>query len=236
SQIADQDMPQDVAFFSALYKFAKSNKISYIITGGNYSTESCREPEEWGAYPGIDKTLIQDIHRRYGSRELKTFPVVDIFQYKLYYKYILGMKVLKPLNLIPYIKADAEKLLEDKFGWQKFQHKHHESRFTRFYEDYWLPRKFGFDRRKVHFSSLILSGQMTREEALTRIKKSELEESVLQKEFDYVAEKLDFTKSEFQDIFEGENKIYQIYKNKRILIDIGTKTMRKFGMEKRLFR
>ncbi len=236
SQIADQDMPQDIAFFSGLYKFAKKNKIKYVITGANFSTECCREPEEWGAYPGIDKKLIMDIHKQFGSKQLKSFPIVDILSYKIYYKYVLGMKIFKPLNLVPYNKKEAEKLLFEKYGWEKFQHKHHESRFTRFFEDYWLPRKFGYQKRKAHFSSLILTGQMTRDEALERVSKPELSEDFLQKEFEYVAEKLDLTKEELQKLFEGENKTYNDYKNKRSLIGIGAKIMMKFGLEKRLFR
>ncbi|MDQ1855306.1 N-acetyl sugar amidotransferase [Chryseobacterium sp. WLY505] len=236
SQIADQDLPQDIAFFSGLYKFAKKNKIKYVLTGGNYSTECCREPEEWGAYPGIDKTLILDIHKKFGKRELKTFPIVDIMSYKLYYKYVLGMQVYKPLNCIPYIKNDVEKMLSDKYGWESFQHKHHESRFTRFFEDYWLPRKFGYQKRRAHFSSLILTGQMTRDEALDRVSRPELSEEFLQKEFEYVAHKLDLTTDELQKLFEGENKTYNDYKNKRSLIGIGAQAMRKLGLEKRLFR
>lgn len=236
SQIADQDMPQDIAFFSALYQFAKKNKIKYVLTGGNYSTECCREPEEWGAYPGIDKTLILDIYKKFGNNKLKTFPLVDIMQYKLFYKYVIGMEVFKPLNHLPYIKADVEKLLFEKFGWESFQHKHHESRFTRFYEDFWMPRKFGYEKRRAHFSSLILTGQMTREEALTRISKPELSEDFLQKEFDYVADKLDFSRTELEEIFKGTNKTFNDYKNKRFLIGIGSQMMRKLGLEKRLFR
>ncbi|WP_396186805.1 N-acetyl sugar amidotransferase [Flavobacterium sp.] len=236
SQVADQDMPQDIAFFSGLYKFAKKNKIKYVLTGGNYSTECCREPEEWGAYPGIDKTLIMDIHSKFGKRELKSFPIVDIFSYKIYYKYVLGMKVFKPLNLVPYNKKEVEDLLFEKFGWEKFQHKHHESRFTRFYEDYWMPRKFGYEKRRAHFSSLILTGQMTRDEALDRISRPELDEKFLEKEFEYVAHKLDLTVAQLQEIFEGENKTFYDYKNKRTLIGFGSQVMRKLGLEKRLFR
>ncbi|WP_395051198.1 N-acetyl sugar amidotransferase [Flavobacterium sp.] len=236
SQIADQDMPQDIAFFSGLYKFAKKYKIKYVLTGANFSTECCREPEEWGAYPGIDKTLIMDIHHKFGKKELKSFPIVDILSYKIYYKYVLGMKIFKPLNLVPYIKKDVEKLLEEKFGWEKFQHKHHESRFTRFYEDFWMPRKFGYEKRRAHFSSLILTGQMTREEALERISKPELEQKFLEKEFEYVAHKLDLTVEEFQKLFEGENKTFNDYKNKRTLIGFGSQVMRRLGLEKRLFR
>lgn len=236
SQIADQDLPQDIAFFSMLYKFAKAHKIKYVLTGGNFSTECCREPEEWGGYLGIDKTLIHDIHKKFGKRPLKTFPIVDILTYKLYYKYILGMEVVRPLNLVPYIKEEAEKELGELFGWQKFQHKHHESRFTRFYEDYWLPRKFGYEKRRAHFSSLIMTGQMSREDALVRISKPELDEHFLSQEFRYVANKLDLSEIELQEIFEGENKTYRNYKNKKFLIGLGASVMRWIGLEKRFFR
>jgi N-acetyl sugar amidotransferase len=236
SQIADQDLVQDYAFFSALYQFARKHKIKYVLTGGNYSTECCREPEAWGGFPGIDKLLVKSIHDKFGKKPLKSFPLVDILVYKLYYKYILGMEVYKPLNLVPYVKADAENLLKEKFGWEKFKHKHHESRFTRFYEDYWLPKKFGYDRRKAHFSSLILTGQMSREAALERISKPEIDEFTMSKEIDYVADKLDLTRAELQEIFDGENKTYHDYKNKYKLIRLGTKVMRILGLEKRLYR
>jgi N-acetyl sugar amidotransferase len=236
SQIADQDLPQDYAFFSGLYKFAKKNKIKYVLTGGNFSTECCREPEEWGGFPGIDTLLVKDIHSKFGKRPLKTFPLVDILSYKLYYRYILGMQIFKPLNFLPYIKTDAEKLLMEKFGWETFQHKHHESRFTRFYEDFWLPRKFGFEKRRAHFSSLILTGQMNRDEALERISKPELPEEFLQKEFDYIADKLDLTRAELQEIFDGENKTFHHYNNKIKWIGFGAQLMQKLGLETRLFR
>ena len=236
SQIPDQDIPQDTAFFSALYRFANKYKIKHIITGANYSTECCREPEEWGAYPGIDTWLIKDIHKKFGNRKLKSFPIVDILKYKIYYRYIYGMEVIKPLNLLPYIKKEAEKLLEEKLGWEKYQHKHHESRFTRFYEDYWLPNKFGYEKRRAHFSSLILTGQMTREEALGRVSRSEMSEQFLKKEFEYVANKLDLTVQELKEIFNGKNKTYKEYKNKIYLIKIGSRMMTLLGLEKRLFR
>ena len=236
SQIADQDLPQDYAFFSGLYKFAKKNKIKYVLTGGNYSTECCREPEEWGGFPGIDVTLVRDIHSKFGKKALKTFPLVDILAYKLYYRYVLGMKVFKPLNLVPYNKKEVEQFLFEKYGWESFQHKHHESRFTRFYEDFWLPKKFGYEKRRAHFSSLILTGQMTREEALERISKPEMSEEFLKKEFEYVAHKLDLTTAELQAIFEAPNKTYKDYKNKMGIIKLGSKVMQKLGLEKRLYR
>lgn len=236
AQIPDQDLPQDVAFFSALYKFARKYKLRYVLTGGNFSTECCREPEEWGGYPGIDKRLVLDIHKRFGTRPLKSFPIVDILTYKLYYRYVMGMQIFKPLNLVPYIKQEAERLLQQKFGWKPFLHKHHESRFTRFYEDYWLPRKFGYEKRRAHFSSLILTGQMTRDDALDRISRPELDEHTLRQEFRYVANKLDLSEDELQVIFDGPNKTYRDYRNKKAIIGLGASVMQKFGMEKRLFR
>ena len=146
------------------------------------------------------------------------------------------MKIFHPLNYVTYNKKEVEKLLEEKYGWQAFKHKHHESRFTRFFEDYWLPRKFGFEKRRAHFSSLILTGQMTREEALERISKPELDEQTLLNEKKYISSKLGFSEEEFEEIFRGKNKTYKNYKSKRKLIGLGIQFMRIFDLEKRLFR
>ena len=234
--IPDQDLVQDAAFFSGLYKFAREHKIKHIITGSNFSTECCREPEEWGGYLGIDKTLFGDIWAKHGDGKPNNFPLVDILVYKVWYQKILGMRVHYPLNLVPYVKKDAEDELERLFGWQRFKHKHHESRFTRFYEDYWLPRRFGFEKRRAHFSSLIMTGQMTREEALDRISCPEMDELFLKQEFEYVAHKLDLTVQELQEIFNLPKRTYRDFKNKRWLIGLGANAMRWLGLEKRYFR
>lgn len=236
SQVAHQDIPQDTAFFATLYKFARAYKIKYVLTGGNFSTECVREPDQWGAYPGVDKTFIFDVHKRFGRAPLKTFPVVDVFIYKVYYRYVFGMQVVKPLDSIPYIKRDAEKFLEERFGWQRFKHKHHESRFTRFLEDYWLPKKFGFDRRRAHFSSLILTGQMSRVEALERIRQPELDPVMAESEFEYVANKLALSVDELRTIFLGENKSCDDYRNKRHLINLAGRVMTMLRLESRLYK
>ena len=236
SGIPDQDLVQDAAFFSGLYKFAFKYNIRHIITGSNFSTECCREPEEWGGYLGIDKMLFADIWKRHGDGTDFNFPLVDILTYKIFYQKILGMQVHHPLNLVPYIKKDAEDELEVRYGWHRFQHKHHESRFTRFYEDYWLPRRFGYEKRRAHFSSLIMTGQMTREQALDRISLPEMDEHFLKQEFEYVAHKLDLTVDQLQDLFESPLNTYHSYKNKRGLIAIGSNVLRRLGLEKRYFR
>lgn len=236
AQVANIDIPQDLSFFSALYNFAAKNRIKYILTGANYSTECVREPNEWGAYYATDMRYVKDIHRRFGQRPLKTFPTADIFKYKLYYRYIKGIRIVRLLNYLPYIKENAMQELAERFGWQKYAQKHHESRFTRFVECYWLPRKFGFERRKAHLSSLILTKQMTREEALERVAKPEIDDQTMVQDFEYVAKKLDLTVSELQELFEGENKTYRDYKNNMALITLGNRVMRLLGMEKRVVR
>jgi len=235
--IPDQDLVQDAAFFSGMYKFARKYKIKHIITGSNFSTECCREPEEWGGYLGIDKTLFSDIFRLYGDGKLNdSFPLTDILVYKLWYQKVLGMKVHHPLNLVRYIKKEAEDELGHLFGWQSFQHKHHESRFTRFYEDYWLPSRFGYEKRRAHFSSLIMTGQMSRKESLDRISRTEMDKNYLKQEFEFVAHKLGLTVDELQCLFELPKKTYRDFKNKRWLIGMGANAMRFIGLEKRYFR
>ena len=236
AQVANIDIPQDLSFFSALYKFGVKNKIRYILTGANYSTECVREPNEWGAYYPTDMRFVKDIHRRFGKHPLKTFPTSNIFTYKLYYTYIKGMRVIKPLNYVPYIKENAIQELTDRFGWQRYAQKHHESRFTRFVECFWLPKKFGYERRKAHLSSLILTNQMTREEALERIAEPELDEQTMMQDFEYVAKKVDLTVAELWELFEGENKTYRDYKNSMALITLATKAMRALGIERRVIR
>lgn len=236
SGIPDQDLVQDAVFFSSLYRFARKHKIKHIITGSNFSTEYCREPEEWGGYLGIDRTLFNDIWKKNGDGKPINFALIDILIYKLWYQKVLCMKVHHPLNLVAYIKKDAEDELERLFGWKRFQHKHHESRFTRFYEDYWLPKRFGYEKRRAHFSSLIITGQMTRADALNRISVSEMGEHFHEQEFKYVACKLDLSINELQTIFEAPKKTYRNYSNKRSFINFGANAMRILKLEKRYLR
>lgn len=235
AQVPHLDTPQDHAFFASLYNFAAKQGFKYILTGANYSTECVREPIEWH-YHASDLRQLQDIHRRFGKVPLKTFPLADIFKYKLYYRYVKGVRVVKPLNFVSYIKANAMQELTDRFGWQKYAHKHYESRFTRFYEGYWLPEKFGYDKRRAHFSSLILTNQKTREEAIVEISKSPYDEQTKLKDLEYVAKKLDLTVGELRKIMDGENKSYHDYKSRMPLINMATKVLRIFGQQQAIIR
>lgn len=235
AQVPHQDTPQDHAFFGVLYNFAAKHGFKYIVTGANYATECVREPLEWH-YHAMDVNQLQDIHRRFGKRPLKTFPTVGIFKYKLYYRYIKGIRVVKPLNYVPYNKEEAMQTLVARFGWQRYAHKHYESRFTRFYEGYWLPKKFGYDKRRAHFSSVILTRQMTRDEALKRIAQPAYDEQTMSQDFEYVAKKLDLTVSELQAIMKGENKTYRDYKSSMRMISLATSVLRMIGKQDVIIR
>ena len=235
AQVPHLDTPQDHAFFAALYNFAAKHGFKYVLTGANNSTECVREPLEWH-YHASDLRQLKDIHKRFGSRPLRTFPKADIFTYKLYYRYVKGVRVVKPLNYVPYVQEAAMQELVDRFGWQRYAHKHYESRFTRFYEGYWLPTKFGYDKRRAHFSSLILTKQMTREEALQRVGQPAYDEATVTQDFEYVATKLDLSVAELRALMNGPNKSYRDYKSSMTLIGIGTQVLRALGIQQAIIR
>lgn len=225
------DTPQDHSFFATMYKFAAEHGVKNILTGGNYSTECIRNPLEWMYYQS-DSRQLKDIHARFGTSPLKEYPVTNILWHKVYLPYFKGIKVIRPLDFMVYNKEDATKLLEDKFGYQRYPQKHFESRFTRFYEGYWLPQKFGYDTRKVQFSSLILTGQMTREEALEELDRPAMTDLQVRQEFEYIANKLCISVEELQGYFNAPNKTYADYKSMQGIYDFGAKVLKYLGVEK----
>jgi len=229
------DTPQDHAFFAGLYNFAAKNKVKYILTGANFSTECVREPLEWH-YHASDLRQLKDIHRRFGTRPLKKFPLAGIFKFKIYYRFVKGVQVVKPLNNVPYFKEQAMQELVDRFGWQRYAHKHYESRFTRFYEGFWLPTRFGYDKRRAHFSSLILTGQLSRADALEKIAKPAYDEETVAQDFEYIATKLGLSVAELRALLEIPKKTYQDYKNDMVFIDLGTRVLRLLGIQRAIIR
>jgi N-acetyl sugar amidotransferase len=216
------DTPQDHAFFATMYKFAEQHDVKTILTGANLSTECIRNPIEWMYYQS-DSIQLKDIHRRFGTRPLVNFPTTSILRHKVWLPYVKGIRVERPLNLVPYHKAEAMKLLVDRYGWQPYPQKHFESRFTRFYEGYWL--------RKVQFSSLIVTGQMTRDEALEKLKTPALDEATVRQEFEYVANKLGITTAELQSYLDAPNKTYRDYRSQEMFYNVGARVMKTLGLE-----
>ncbi len=225
------DTPQDHAFFATMYNFASKYDVKYILTGANYSTECIRNPVEWMYYQS-DVIQLKDIHKKFGTRPLKEYPLTSILWHKLYLPYIKGVKVLRPLNYVPYIKKESMKLLEDQFGWQPYPQKHFESRFTKFYESYWLPEKFGFDVRKVQYSSLIVTGQMTRAEALEKLKEPTYDKEIIKEDFEFIANKLGITIDELKGYFDAPNKTYKDYASQENIYKVGARMLKWLGIEK----
>ena len=231
SGVSHIDTPQDHSFFATMYKFASKHKIKHILTGGNYSTECVRNPLEWMYYQS-DSIQLKDIYKKHGTGKLNDYPISNILWHKVYLPYIKGIKLIRPLDFVPYNKDEAMQLLVDKFGYQKYPQKHFESRFTRFYEGYWLPMKFGFDTRKVQYSSLILTNQMTREEALESLSKPAYDPNTIKQDFEYIATKLGISVVELQSYMDAPNKTYKDYKSQDRIYNMGAKVMRTLGLEK----
>jgi N-acetyl sugar amidotransferase len=229
------DIPQDHAFIAVLYNFAYKYRIGYILNGGNISTECVRNPMEW-LYYGTDMAQLKDIHRRFGTIPLKNYPFSSILRHKLYLRYIKRIKVVKPLNYFPYVKKDALKVLSETYGWKEYPQKHFESRFTKFYEGYWLPVKFGYDTRKVQYSSLILTKQMSREAALEKLKVPAHDPETIADEFKYIATKLNITEEELRSYLQAPNKTYKDYKNRENLFILGAKVLKAIGAERAIKR
>jgi len=229
------DIPQDHAFVATLYYFANKHGISYILNGGNYSTECVRNPKEW-LYYGTDMAQLRDIHRQFGTVELRTYPFSSILFHKVYLRYFRGVRVIKPLNLMPYTKAHASRELQELYGWRPYPQKHFESRFTRFYEGYWLPTRFGYDTRRVQYSSLILTGQMTRKDALARLQQPAYDPATIDEDFEYIATKLGISVEELRRYHEMPKKTYKDYKNQEWLFDMGAKVLKALGVERAVKR
>ncbi len=235
SGVPHLDIPQDHAFTATLYHFANKHNIKHIMNGGNYSTECVRNPLEW-IYYGTDMAQIRDIRRQFCTRPLKDYPFSSVLFHKVYLRHIRGVKLMKPLDWMPYSRAMAIETLHTKYGWISYPQKHFESRFTRFYEGYWLPTRFGYDTRRVQYSSLILTGQMTRDEALEKLKHPAYNPETIDEEFAYIATKLGITVEELRGYHEMPLKTYKDYKNHDAMFNLGAKVLSTLGIERNVKR
>ncbi len=235
SGVPHLDLPQDHAFVATLYNFANKYNVKYILNGTNISTECVRNPMEY-LYYGTDMAQINDIRRQYSTIKMETYPFSPVLKHKFYLRYIKGVQVVKPLNYIPYVKEDALKVLVETYGWTPYPQKHFESRFTKFYEGYWLPERFGFDTRRVQYSSLILTGQLTRVEALEKFKKPAYNPETIEDEFKYIATKLGISIEELRSYFNMPKKFFWDYKNQLTMFKLGSMFLKIIGVENSIKR
>lgn len=211
SGIANQDVPQDHAFFASLYHFATKFGVNYVISGGNIATESIF-PESWH-WSAMDAENLHAIHNKYGKVKLKKYKTISFFNLYFYYPFVKKMKTIRPLNYMPYVKKEALEELKQRVGYKEYDRKHGESVFTKFFQNYWLPYKYNFDKRRPHLSSLIVAGQISREDALKELDKALYDERELQSDKEYVAKKLGVSNTEFDAIMKVPIHSYRDYNN-----------------------
>lgn len=202
--IPNQDVPQDHVFFATLYKFATSNGIRTIFSGGNLATEGIF-PKSWHG-SAMDVINLKAIHKRFGSRPLKTYSMISFFDYYFWFPFVKKMRTVRPLNYMPYVKADAIREMESTFGYRPYDRKHGESLFTKLFQNYYLPTKFGYDKRLPHLASLIVSGQMTRDEALQKLKEPLYDAFELEADITFFCKKLRISRTEFDNLLAAPNR------------------------------
>lgn len=198
--VANQDVPQDHVFFASLYQYAVRNGIRFVFSGGNLATEGVF-PSAWHG-SAMDSINLRAIHRQFGERKLKTYSTIGFFNYYIGFPILRRMRVVRPLNFMPYTKAHAIEQLEA-IGWRSYGRKHGESVFTKFFQNYYLPTRFGFDKRRPHLSSLIVSGQMTREQAMAQLQEPLYDKAELERDITYFCKKVRISRAQF-DQFMGE--------------------------------
>lgn len=208
ASVIDIEVPTDHAIFAAMYKLAGQNNIKYVMSGNNFVTESFL-PESW-IHNKFDEVNIKNIHKKYGSIPLTTFPFMDS-KVRRYYIDIKGIKRVTPLNFLPYDKAEVKKEIQEKLDWKDYGGKHYESIFTRFYQGYILPTKFGVDKRKAHLSNLICSKQITKAEALEELKKPCYDNDQMLEDKEFVLKKLGFSEAYFEELMKMPLQDWRIF-------------------------
>jgi N-acetyl sugar amidotransferase len=226
ASVPEAETPTDIAIPAILHQVAAQNKIKYIFSGGNYATEGIL-PKSWH-YDAKDIKYLHSIHKKFGTKKLKKFPTFG-FLNEFYYKYIKGIRIIYPLNLVPYNKKDTIQLLVKELDWTNYGGKHHESIYTKFIQSYVLPEKFGIDYRKATFSTQICAGEMSRDEAINELLKKPYNPVLVQEEKEYVSKKLGITLEDLNKIISSPAKSFKDYPNNKKLLEFIYNVYRKLN-------
>lgn len=206
ASIENAEIPTDHGINALLFKMAEEHGVKYILSGDNIATE-CVLPSAW-SYEYWDLRLLTAIHQTYGRLPLKTFPTCSLTQL-VHYTFLRGIKRVYVLDYLPYNKAEAMRVLERELNWQYYGGKHYESIYTRFFQAYIVPKKFGYDKRRAHLSSLICAGQLSRLEALKELKEDPYDKTLLAEDKIYVMKKLGLSTEQFEEIMSLRKKSYR---------------------------
>lgn len=208
--VVDIELLTDHAIISTLYKLARQYKIHYILAGNNIVTENIL-PKAW-IWDKSDWLNIKTIHNQYGNAKLKTFPHMSFWR-NLINTYFFKLESIHILDYFPYNKQEVKEVIKKELGWRDYGGKHYESIFTRFYQAYVLPVKFGIDKRKAHLSTLICSGQITKAQAEEELKEPLYEPAKLKEDKEFVLKKLGFSEQEFDQLMNTKPVPHQAYAN-----------------------
>ncbi len=210
------EIPTDHAINALLFNTAAKHKIKYIIGGGNVATEGIL-PQSWG-YHDQDLKHLQAIHKRFGKIPLKTLPKLSLIRF-LYYIFVQKIRIIPILNYIDYKKSEAMKIIQKEFGWRYYGSKHYESIYTRFFQGYILPRRFGYDKRRAHLSCLICSRDISRKGALTEMEKDPYADNNLDEDTALVLKKLGLNEQEFERLMKVPVKLHSAYPSNAFVFD-----------------
>lgn len=230
ADVIDIELLYDNAMLAVNYQQANKYGIKYILAGYNKSTEGMRMPENWNWYK-LDKKNIYSLAKR-NKVKIKTFPSIGTLEY-IYYEFIKKIKIIPFLDYLPYYnKYEALDILQRNFSYKPYPYKHYESVFTRFYQGFLLIEKFGVDKRKLHLSSLIISEQITREQALEQMKSKYAypSEEDLKQDIEYFLKKMRWTKEDFENYLKRPEKPHDMYGSEKPLYLFLLKLSRKFRL------
>jgi N-acetyl sugar amidotransferase len=219
ADVIDVELLYDNAMLAVNYQIAKKYNLKFILSGSNQASEGMRMPANWNWFK-LDKSNIFDIAKKKAKIKPTTFPSIGVLDY-LYYRYIKGVQWVPFLDYIEYNKSNAMTLLMEKYGYKKYPYKHYESIFTRFYQGYLLPKKFNVDKRKLHFSSLIISGQMSRHEAMDGLNEpAHISEASVNEDIKYFLKKMKWSQNHLDLYLHRPAKSHSLFKSERWVWDI----------------
>ncbi len=202
ASVVDIEVLTDHAFMTVLYEQAKKWGIKHVIIGTNIVTEQVL-PNYW-IYSKRDIVNIKDIQQKYGKiavKDLKSFPFLS-YNTKRYVDEVLKIQRFEPLNFIHYNYDEVKETIKRDLNWRDYGGKHYESVWTRFYQGYILPTKFGIDKRKAHLSNLVFSGQITKEQAQEKLNNNAYPSDMLAEDMSFVLKKFNLTQQEFDKIMQ----------------------------------
>lgn len=229
------DVPQDHSFIAQIDKYSETLGVKYILNGYNICTEAVADPASWfeGCGQTADRTYVKDVLKKHGNIKTQKYVYTTGFRHKFWLPYVKGVKTIQPLNLVPFTKQQMIDTLVSEYGYEPYSQKHFEDLLTKFLEGWWIPKRFGYDIRKAWLSTLIITGQMTREEALKILEEPPVTDNEAEEMFKEVAKRLKISEEELMSYFNLPHT-YQRYKSNQWAFSLGIKLYTFLGLDHRI--